>query len=422
MTILFAVERFEIGGVISYLETLTAFLAKQGVKIIIAGGLDHQKSFPFSEHFKSPLIKIYSYPLWRKGRWLEDFSSFVGSFKTFGKIIKESRRSERFKIDLIAFNHSGPAFGIFLHPGSKNIPKAFHFHGAWDIEEQNAFNSSQGSKKNFIFRNIRLLKYKVRWFIYYLIEWLCLLNSDKIIALSGESKRLLLNHFNRLRPEKIEIFSSGVDLNYFKPPRNKFKLKRNLLLSEEVPILFDLCRFDKKKGLENLLKMASILKAKGLGFKLVIASPVDSGWFYHPELFRLYEKLNLQTSVQFIHCLGDEEKLAFFQASDLFVFSSIGYEAYPYVIMEAMACGLPVVATPVGGVPDMLRDLEAPLLLRRKTAASMAERVEWFLKLNSQKKKALSQKCRAYAQIRFHGEKCSKAIFNFYQKMLEFRL
>ena len=97
-------------------------------------------------------MKIYTYPLCRKRRWLEDFSSAIGSFKTFGKIIKENRRSERFRIDLIASNHSGPAFSIFLHPGSKSIPKVFHFHGAWDIEEQNTIDLFQGARKNFIYK------------------------------------------------------------------------------------------------------------------------------------------------------------------------------------------------------------------------------------------------------------------------------
>ena len=53
MTILFAIERFELGGIISYLETLISFLTQQGIRVIIMGGIDRQKDFPFKKHFKS---------------------------------------------------------------------------------------------------------------------------------------------------------------------------------------------------------------------------------------------------------------------------------------------------------------------------------------------------------------------------------
>lgn len=415
MTILFVIDQFEIGGIVSFLETLVSFFVQKGLKVVILGGKNSNKNFPFSKHFDFPKVEIYTYSIWKGKRWLEDFSRVTGSFFAFGKIV------QKHKIDLIAFNHPGPAFGIFLHPQSKKIPKVFHFHGAWDIEERNAFVLPEHHQKSFFWRNWRLLKLKIRLSLYYLIEQFCLLKSNILVSLSQKSKELLLSHFKYLDRKEIAILPSGVNLEFFKPARNKTKLRKKLLLDGKAPLLFTLCRFDKKKGLENLLEAVMILKKKKLSFKLIVAAPVESGWFYNQAVFRLYEKLNLQTIVQFVHRLGKSEKLAFFQVADLFVLSSIGYEAYPYVVMEALACGLPVVATPVGGVPDMLGGLESELLIRSKNAVSLAEKIEWFLKITNQKREELSKKCLSFAEKNLDGRKRNQDIFALYQKMLKLK-
>lgn len=415
MTILFVISRFEIGGVVSFLEVLTNFLVNKGIDVVIMGGEDLKKNFPFKDYFKSPRVKVYTHSLWQKKRWLEELSCLWGSFLTFSKLIKKH------KIDLLALNHPAPALGIMLHSGSRKIPKVFHFHGAWDIEEDNSFVLSSKNKSSFWLKKTKLLKHKVRLINYHLIEQFCLLNSDRIVALSQKSKKLLLNHFKYLNKKEINILPSGVDQHFFEPGRNKSLLRKKMLLNKNIPILFTLCRFDKKKGLENLLKAAAILKREGYSFKLIIAGPVSSGWFYNRDIFNLYEELNLHTNVHFLHCLNKKEKLAFFQASDLFVFPSVAFEAYPYVIMEAMACGLPVVATAVGGVPDMLGNLGNSLLTKGKAPKYLAERITWFLNLNNQEKNKLRQKCVVFTRNNLNGEERSREIYSFYRKMLKLK-
>jgi glycosyltransferase involved in cell wall biosynthesis len=229
---------------------------------------------------------------------------------------------------------------------------------------------------------------------------------------------LLGKHFG-VDSKKIEIFSSGVDQSVYKPSGNQHKYKKKLLLPEDVPIFFSLGRLDQKKGIENLLKAVSILKEKRFNFLLIIAGPVDSGWFYNPNIFRLYEKLNLQTYVHFVHRLSNSDKLDYFQAADLFVFPSIGYEAYPYVIMEAMSFGLPVVATPVGGVPDMLEKLQVNLIVKNCQPESLAEKIEYFFKLSEKERGNIGQSHLGYSQERFNGRQRVKQLLIFYNQMLK---
>jgi glycosyltransferase involved in cell wall biosynthesis len=402
MNVLLVLERFEIGGVVSYLEVLSRSLVEERNKVIILGGLDKEKKFPFRSYFKSPGIKIYTYLLWRQRRWLEDISRVFGPYRAFTKIINGQ------EIDLIAFNQASPASGIILHPKSKSIPKVFHFHGAWDIEEKNAFNLKRFSKR---------LKQGIRMKIYYQIEKFCLMRSDKILSLSQCSKKLLKKHFG-VNGRKIEVVSSGVDRQIFKPVKDNLKFKRKLTVAEDVPLLFVLGRFDKKKGIENMLKAVKLLKDKNYRFKVIIAGPVDSGWFYNREIFRLYEKFNLQTYVQFVHRLSNEEKHDYFQAADLFVFPSIGYEAYPYVIMEAMSMGLPVIATPVGGVPDMLRDLKFNLMVEDLGPKALADKIEVFLNLSGEKRRDLGEKHLNFARKNFDGRKQSKEMLRLYNQLI----
>jgi len=185
-----------------------------------------------------------------------------------------------------------------------------------------------------------------------------------------------------------------------------------------VPVFFTLCRFNYKKGLDRLLKVASILKKEGYVFKMIVAGPVDSGWFLNKKIFRLYEKLNLQANIHFVHKLGEKEKLKYFQLADAFILPSTGYEAYPYVIMEAMACGLPVIATPVGGIRDMIGELESNLLTRNTNLNSILKKIKWFLNLSTSEKNKIRKECLLYSKKRFDSNKRNERIYNFYQEVI----
>jgi glycosyltransferase involved in cell wall biosynthesis len=413
MNILIAIDQFEIGGIVSFVESIINSNQGQKINFICFGGNNVNKKFPFSKHFNQKNVKVYTYQIWQGKRWKEDFSRIYCSYQKSKEIFMNHQ------IDLISANHPAIAAGLLLNKKTKSIPKVFHFHGAWHVEERNAFVLPKHQKNKPLIRSWRYLKLKVRLFLYFVIEKWCLKKFDSIIILSQASKKLIKKHFRLNLEKKTKIFPSGVKQDYYKPVNKDTKqsIRQKLLIRQDTNLIFTLCRFDKKKGITHLLEAAEIVKRKNDNFKIIIAGPVNSGWFYNKEIFRKYEKLNLETHIQFVHKLDKVQKLDYFYAADLFVLPSIGFEAYPYTVMESLSCGVPVISTPIGGVPDMLGPLKETLIVESLSPESFSKRILWFLDLSNQERDYLSQQYLEYARKTMNIDKNASKILEFYQSL-----
>jgi len=140
-------------------------------------------------------------------------------------------------------------------------------------------------------------------------------------------------------PEKIiYIPSAYVDLSVFKP----------MGLSKEYDLIF-VGRLEKNKGINLLLEAASKLKIKILNFKIII---VGSGPLENDLKFKI-KNLKLQDNVLLYGWAKDSHEIAeLMNRSKILVMPSYN-EGGPRVVVEALACGVPVLATPVGLVPDL---------------------------------------------------------------------
>ncbi len=106
------------------------------------------------------------------------------------------------------------------------------------------------------------------------------------------------------------------------------------------------------KGLEILVDLVSILKEKGLTVKLNIVGDGE----YKDELMRMVKASSLEEDIIFTGHIGNREVLrSYYRKGDIFLFPSLS-EGSPRVVLEAMANSLPVVATPVGGLPHIFKN------------------------------------------------------------------
>jgi glycosyltransferase involved in cell wall biosynthesis len=108
----------------------------------------------------------------------------------------------------------------------------------------------------------------------------------------------------------------------------------------------------------------------------------------------LAETLALQEHVIFIDEVPQEELVAFYSMADIFVLPSIvnengETEGLGVVLLEAMACGLPVIASNVGGIPDIIKDGETGLLVRQKDARSLSDQIIRLLSDDNLRKEVL---------------------------------
>lgn len=151
-------------------------------------------------------------------------------------------------------------------------------------------------------------------------------------------------------PDKIEIVPNGIDLAEFEnlPPRGEFRKKWGINNSQKI-VLF-LSRIHKIKGPDLLAKAFATLVKDYNNIQLVIAGPDDG---YLLSLKKLIADLEISDKVLFTGSLYGQEKLKAYVDADVYVLPSV-YETFPVAVLEACACGTPVILTDRCGIAGMI--------------------------------------------------------------------
>ena len=148
---------------------------------------------------------------------------------------------------------------------------------------------------------------------------------------------------------KIEIVPNGIDLSEFDnlPKRGEFRRKYGL---GDQRIILYLGRIHKIKGLDLLAKVLTDLSQALSNIKLVIVGPDDG---YLPSLKKLIADLGINDKVLFTGPLYGQEKLKAYVDADVYVLPSV-YEIFGVTVLEACACGTPVIVTDRCGIADVI--------------------------------------------------------------------
>jgi len=180
----------------------------------------------------------------------------------------------------------------------------------------------------------------------------------------------------------------GVNTNLFNQKENKnFNLKRKLNISVDSKIILTATRIIcgknnilKEKGIINLIESFSKLSPKYPSWKLVIAigkppERLDVEFKVAYELLEGYIKLHNVEASTILKTFTLDEMTDVYKAADLFVLASEN-ETFGQVFIEAMSCGLPVIGTKVGGIPEIISDLNNGYLIPVNDASILAQKIE----------------------------------------------
>lgn len=191
-------------------------------------------------------------------------------------------------------------------------------------------------------------------------------NSSKSIAISEATLNSCIDI--GLKKEKFEIIPFGVDTDFYRPLKILKKEKTFQILA--VGYLIE------RKGFEYLIKaMKNILKEHDtVQLTIVGSGPLEK------KLKELIKELKLQDNVKIMKNVSDNELLHLYNSSDLFVLPSIvdsqgNTEGLGVVLLEAMACGLPVIGSDIGGIPDIIQNNETGLLVPEKDISGLSRAV-----------------------------------------------
>jgi len=194
-----------------------------------------------------------------------------------------------------------------------------------------------------------------------------------IIADSQATKRDLVERYG-VEPSKISVIYPGYDEEAFQPLREREAIEA---VKTRYGIAGDYILFvgtiQPRKNLVRLMEAFSLLKRQAADLQLVIAG--KKGWLYEA-IFRRVEELGLEGQVVFTGYVADEDLPALFSGARLFVFPSL-YEGFGLPVLEAMACGVPVVCSNASSLPEVADD--AALLFDPLDVVGMAAAMERVL-------------------------------------------
>jgi glycosyltransferase involved in cell wall biosynthesis len=249
----------------------------------------------------------------------------VNSFKTFLETVKSN--------DLIHV-HGHPYLSSFLAAKIAkrySKPLVLTQHNTF-IEYNNIFDTAE--KLNDLAVGKQVLK-----------------EADRIIVVSNATRNYVLSL--GADPEKIEVLHNGVDLDRFKPlPEVKGERRKKLGIPEDACVVLTVRRLVYKNGIDTLLGSAEIAVRKNPNLVFVA---VGKGPDFE-EVRRRIVQLGIQRNFKLTGFVSDEDLPVYYNVADLFALPSKSGEGLPLVALEAMACGLPVIATNVGGTSEVLNE------------------------------------------------------------------
>jgi len=201
---------------------------------------------------------------------------------------------------------------------------------------------------------------------------------DKIIVNSELDKKIAIN-YKICPPEKIVKIYNGLDfekLEFLPKEQAKDFLSKNTKYNMEDTkyLIGTVANFYKTKGLEYLIKSAHVLniKYKMLNTKYLVIGDGKQ----RESLESLIRKYNLEDKVFLLGKIPDAYK--YLKAFDVFILPSLK-EGFPWIILEAMASGVPIISTDVGAVPEIIKDNINGLLIKPKDSQVLAEKITLIL-------------------------------------------
>ena len=173
------------------------------------------------------------------------------------------------------------------------------------------------------------------------------------------------------------MIPGGVDPELFRPgsdaPDARRTVRRRLNLPEDAFLVLTVRRLVKRMGVAHLVRAARFLADAGRPFHLVVAGRGPEA----EPLGRLVGELGIADRVTFIGFVPDPVLPDLYRACDLFVLPTAAEENFGLIILEAAACGCPVIGTPVGSIPEVLGDLSPAFLCDAATPEAIAEKIQW---------------------------------------------
>lgn len=248
-----------------------------------------------------------------------------------------------------AYTSLGPLAAV-----PRNVARVRTYHGAWDAEAI-AERPARASDK-----------------VRYAIDWVGIRTVDRTIVLSDYARAQVVARFG-VDDARIVRIPGGTDLDRFAPTQVRAAYRSEFDVPPTAFVIAAAGRLVKRKGFGRLIAaLPTILAQLPEAFLLLAGDGAE-----RRALEELVGTLDLGQHVRFLgHLDGTLPDL--YRCADVVVVPSVELETFGLVTVEALAAGTPVIGTPTGATPEILRELDPILIARAPSSEALAERITAF--------------------------------------------
>lgn len=336
-SILYIITKSVWGGAAKYVFDLSKNLSGEFNISLAAGG--EGKLYQKIRKTDIPYYKISNFQ-----RTVNPFKDFFAFFEILSLLFQ-------LKPDIIHTNSSksggiaGLAGWIYKVISSKDIKLVFTAHG-WAVNED---------RPKWQIGLIKLSS-KLTSFFY-----------DKIICVSEYDKKTAIKH-KLAAKNKLTVIHNGIDIDNIKF-LSKEEAQKKLINKTSPLVIGTIAEWTKNKGLIYLLKAIKELKNKE--FDLIL---IGSG--ENPDKTEMEKLTKENKNIHLIEYIPNAVK--YLKAFDIFILPSLK-EGLPYTIIEAMSAEIPIIASDVGGISEMIIDQKTGFLIKSKNPKVIKEKIEYIL-------------------------------------------
>jgi glycosyltransferase involved in cell wall biosynthesis len=297
------------------------------------------------------------------------------------------------KPDIIHAQHGGP--GLLLK--KIDVPQILTIHSLSQLfKDQYAFNNLYGA---FMRSGSLILKAFERWNF---------LHTDRFVSVYSQCKSDLYTHYH-ISPNKVELIPNGVDPNLYHPNNQKPSI-----IDEYGKVFLFSGTNDERKGLPELMRIINQFNKRyqrdDVSFIITGTGPL------HNTLKQFAQRFNN------VHCLGfvpDTYLKALYASSYAFLFPT-RIEAFPFSLLEALSSGLPIITTPVGGIPDLFKyGLDIGMMLHVNGNINKIVDYMVFLLENESDLRRIKTNSRLLIEQNYSWDKISHSIIDLYKRVID---
>ena len=249
----------------------------------------------------------------------------------------------------------------------------------------------------------------VEWLNDYAIGKQVLKEADKIVVVSNATGNYVLSL--GADPEKICVLHNGVDVNRFRPLNGvKDEMRKNLGISKDSSVVLTVRRLVYKNGIDTLIESAKkAIKKNPRLFFLVIGKGPD-----FEKVKERIEQLGMQENFRLTGFISDEGLPFYYNIADFFVLPSKSGEGLPLVALEAKACGVPVIATNVGGISEVIKE-DYGKLVPPNSPDSLAKAI---LEFSHRELSTLQKDLRVMIEQKYSWDKNVEKLVEIYEELI----